>query len=105
MADEDIRMLLEAILDYFLWLEEEPTARRVSERYRQILIDFAIFSMHNDIAWRDMFSFETFREFRNYTRLKKVLPGFQWVAGDGRLVFRKEASHARYRSVPSSVGA
>ena len=72
MADEDIRMLLEAILDYFLWLEEEPTARRVSERYRQILIDFAIFSMHNDIAWRDMFSFKTFREFRKYTRFKKT---------------------------------
>lgn len=74
MADEEVRMLLEAILDYFLWLEaeEELTARRVSELYRQILIDFAVFSMHRDIAWRDMFSFETFREFRNYTRLKKT---------------------------------
>lgn len=76
MADEDISMLLKGILDYFLWLEaeEEPTAKRVSERYRQILIDLAIFSMHNDIAWTDMFSFETFREFRNYTRLKKTAP-------------------------------
>lgn len=74
MADEDTRMLLEAILDYFLWLEavDEPTARRVSEGYRQILIDFAIFSSHNDIAWSDMFSFETFRDFQNYTRLKKT---------------------------------
>jgi hypothetical protein len=34
----------------------------------------------------------------------QVLQGFQWVAGDDRLVFRKEASHARYRAVPSSVG-
>jgi site-specific recombinase XerD len=67
-------MLLEAILDYFLWLEaeEEPTARRVNARYRQILIDFAIFSMHTDIAWRDMFRFESFREFRNYTDLKNT---------------------------------
>ena len=74
MADEDTRMLLEAILDYFsrLEAEDEPTARRVSERYRQILIDFAIFSMLNDIAWSDMFSFETFREFQKYTRLKKT---------------------------------
>jgi hypothetical protein len=54
VADEEARMLLEAILDYVLWLEaeEEPTARRVSELYRQILIDFAIFSMHRDIAWQ-----------------------------------------------------
>jgi site-specific recombinase XerD len=67
-------MLLEGILDYFLRLEavEEPTARRANARYRQILIDFAIFSIHNDIAWRDMFSFETFREFRNYTDLKNT---------------------------------
>ena len=74
MADEDTRMLLEAILDYVLWLkaEEEPTASRVSQRYRQILIDFAIFSMHTDIAWNDMFRFETFREFRTYTRLKNT---------------------------------
>ena len=76
MADEDTRMLLEAILDYFLWLEaeQELTARRVGEGYRQILIDFAIFSMHRDIAWNDMFSFETFRDFQKYTRLKKTSP-------------------------------
>jgi site-specific recombinase XerD len=69
-------MLLEAILDYFLWLEavEEPTARRTNTGYRQILIDFVMFSMHNDIVWRDMFSFETFREFRNYTHLKNTSP-------------------------------
>ena len=74
MADEDTRMLLEAILDYFLWLEaeEKPTARRANARYRQILIDFAIFSMLKDIAWRDMFSFETFREFRKHTHLKNT---------------------------------
>lgn len=74
MTDEDVRMLLAAILDYFLWLEaeEEPTAGRVSERYRQILIDFVIFSSHNDIAWNDMFTFDTFREFRKYTRLKNT---------------------------------
>ena len=74
MVDEDVRMLLEAILDYFLWLEaeDESTARRDSECYRQILINFAIFSMHHDIAWSDMFSFETFREFRKHTELKNT---------------------------------
>lgn len=74
MASKDVRMLLEAILDYFVWLkaDEEPTASRVCESYRQILIDFVIFSMHNDIAWNDMFSFDTFREFRKHSHLKKT---------------------------------
>ena len=36
---------------------------------------------------------------------KKDLPGFQWGAGSDGLVFRKETSHARHRSVSSSLGA
>ncbi len=74
MADEDIRMLLQALLDYFGWLKaiEEPRDKRLSDRYGQILIDFAIFSIHKDIAWKDMFTFDTFREFRKYTALKET---------------------------------
>jgi len=74
VADEDVRMLLEAILDYFVWLKagEETRVSRHSERYGQILIDFVIFSMHKDIAWNDMFTFDTFREFRKYTGLKNT---------------------------------
>ena len=74
MADEDIRMLLQALLDYFGWLKaiEEPRGSRLSDRYGQILIDFVIFSIHKDIAWKDMFTFDTFREFRKYTALKET---------------------------------
>ncbi len=74
MADEDIRMLLQALLDYFGWLKaiEEPRGSRLSARYGQILIDFVIFSIHKDIVWKDMFTFDTFREFRKYTVLKKT---------------------------------
>lgn len=74
MADEDIRMLLQAILDYFRWLKaiEEPRGSRLSDRYSRILIDFVIFSIHKDIAWKDMFTFDTFREFRKYTALTKT---------------------------------
>jgi predicted nucleotidyltransferase len=35
----------------------------------------------------------------------KDLPGFQWVAGRGRLALRKEGSHEGYRSLPACVGA
>jgi site-specific recombinase XerD len=74
VASKDIRILLEAIVDYLQWLKavEEPRANRASKHYSEVLSDFAIFSMHNDIAWNDMFSFETFREFRNYTDLKNT---------------------------------
>jgi len=74
MADEDIRMLLQAILDYFRWLKdiEQPQGKRLTDHYGQILIDFVIFSINKDIPWKDMFTFDTFREFRNYTDLKNT---------------------------------
>jgi site-specific recombinase XerD len=66
-------MLLEGILEYFAWLKvvAQPTASRAHERYRQILIDFVIFSIDNDIAWNDMFTFETYRRFRTQSHVKK----------------------------------
>jgi site-specific recombinase XerD len=67
-------MLLEGVLEYCAWLKvvEHPTSRRAHERYGQILIDFVIFSIDNDIAWNDMFHFDTFRKFRNHTELKNT---------------------------------
>jgi len=74
VADEDIRMLLEAILEYFGWLKatQEPRGSPRSEHYGQILIEFLIFSIHRDIAWNDMFRFDTFRAFRKYSGLKNT---------------------------------
>ena len=74
MASKEVRMLLEAIVDYLQWLraEQEPRASRASKGHGEVLSDFVIFSIDNDIAWRDMFCFETFREFRNYTDLKNT---------------------------------
>lgn len=73
MADEDVRMLLEGVLEYFAWLKavEQPTARKGNERYRQILIEFVIFSVRNDIALNDMFTFDTYRKFRTQSNFKK----------------------------------
>jgi site-specific recombinase XerD len=66
-------MLLEGILEYFAWLKvvAQPTANRAHERYRQVLIEFVIFSIDNDIAWNDMFTFETYRKFRKQSHIKK----------------------------------
>lgn len=68
MADEDVRVLLGAILDYCSWLN----GTRESKYFRDVLIDFTLFSTHKGIGWDDMFTFETFREYRKYTRLKKT---------------------------------
>ena len=69
MADEDIRMLLRAILDYFEGLKssEEPTDSRLRERYGQILIEFLIFAIQKGIDWKEMFAFNTFTAFRKHT--------------------------------------
>lgn len=68
MADEDVKVLLGAILDYFSRLD----GTWESKHFREVLIDFTIFSTQKGIGWDDMFTFETFREFRRYTRLKKT---------------------------------
>ena len=74
MADEDMRMLLHGTLDYFEWRKpvEEPRASRIRDHYGQILIEFLIYALRKDIAWKDMFTFDTFREFRKDTGLKNT---------------------------------
>jgi site-specific recombinase XerD len=68
VGDEDIRRLGQAILDYFDWLSStgKPKKNRLRERYGYILIEFLIFTVHNEIAWKDMFSFNTLRVFQKY---------------------------------------
>jgi len=76
VADEDIRTLLQAILDYFEGLKpaEKPRDGRLRERYAQILIEFLIFAIHKGIHWKDMFAFDTFTAFRRHTGLKNTSP-------------------------------
>ena len=72
MADKDIRMLVEAILDYLEWLNSEGEGQRLSKRCREILIDFILFESNKGITWKNMFTFDTFKEFRKYTSLKNT---------------------------------
>ena len=74
MADEDIRILGQAILDYFDWLKptEKPKEDQLRERYGHILIEFLICAVHKKIAWKDMFTFDTLRVFRKNTGIKSA---------------------------------
>ena len=83
MADEDIRMLLHAILDYFEGLKPAEKVRegRIRERYAQILIEFVVFVIHKGIHWKDMFTFDTFRAFRRDTGLANASRALMSLSG------------------------
>jgi site-specific recombinase XerD len=83
VADEDIRSLLAAILDYFQWLKlaETPRKRRIRQYYSRILIEFLIFSIHQDMAWKDMFTFDTFRTFRDHSGVKNAVRALISLSG------------------------
>lgn len=67
MREEDIRRLAQAILDYTGWLSTAENSRRLREGYRHILIEFLIFTFQKELAWKDMFLFDTLRAFRKYS--------------------------------------
>ena len=72
--NEDLRMLMEAILDYLCMIKSAQVQkeRNSSTRFTQILIDFFTYAMRENTAWKDMFTFDTFREFRKYTSLENT---------------------------------
>lgn len=74
MADKDIRILAGAILDYLYRIKSDQTHsdRRGVVRFTEILTDFLIYTIREDVAWEDMFTFDTFIKFRKSTGLKKA---------------------------------
>lgn len=83
MADEDLQRLFGAILDFFQWLKPTEAARskRGRQYYNLVLIEFLIFTIHRDIAWEDMFTFDTFRAFRDHTGLKGAAQALVSLSG------------------------
>jgi integrase/recombinase XerD len=72
VVDKEIRLLMEAILDYERWVKsiEEERGKRSYLRYRRILIDFLFYVLHKGIAWRDIFTFKTLDAFQRYSGFK-----------------------------------
>ena len=66
MANNDIKMLRQAILDYLAWVNsgEHYAGRPSNIRYREILIDFLFFAIHKDISWKEMFTSDTLKAFQ-----------------------------------------
>ena len=72
MANKDIKMLRQAILDYIAWVDSgKPYRGNPSNiRYRQILIDFLFFAINKEITWKEMFTIDTLKAFQKDSGFK-----------------------------------
>jgi len=91
VADKDIRMLVEAIVDYLEW-EKSIKAHhphRPLIRDSLILIDFLHFAVRNEMVWEDMFALHTLKGFSQFCGFKHAsrslieLSGFLY--GNGKI--------------------
>jgi integrase/recombinase XerD len=89
MGDKDIRMLVEAVVDYLEWEKtiKAHGSHRPITRDSLILIDFLRFSTRGEIAWEDMFTPRTLKEFSEFSGFKHAsrvlteLSGFLYSSG------------------------
>jgi site-specific recombinase XerD len=59
-----MRTLAQAIGDYAKWVKDASKPKS----YTQTLMDFLVFAINNEMAWKDMFTLDTLNAFRNYSR-------------------------------------
>jgi len=66
MADKETTMLVESILGYMDWIKaiEEQRGTVSCLRYTRILIDFLIYIIRNEIAFKEVFTSDTLEAFR-----------------------------------------
>ena len=74
MASKDIRALTEAILSYLYQIRSDKNHKHARDlgRFTEVLTGFLIYTTRQDTAWENMFSFDTFRDFRKASGLKKA---------------------------------
>ena len=89
MADKDIRMLVEGVVDYLEWEKtiKANGVHRPVTRDSLLLIDFLRFTARKDICWEEMFTLHTLKEFCDMSRFKHAsrpliaLSGFLYSNG------------------------
>src|SRR5512136_1981287 len=72
MGDKDIRMLVEATVDYLEWETalKANGAHRPITRDSFILIEFLRFAARKDMSWEEMFTLHTLKEFSQFSGFK-----------------------------------
>jgi integrase/recombinase XerD len=74
VSNKDITMLTSAVLDYLCRIKSDKgnkDSRKVMT-HAEILTDFLIYAIREEITCKDMFTFDTFIKFRNRTGVKKA---------------------------------
>lgn len=90
MADKDIRMLVEAIVDYLEWEQSIKATglHRPLIRDSFVLIEFLRFTTRKDVAWEDMFAPHTLKEFSEFSGFKHasraLIPLSRFLSINGR---------------------
>ena len=74
MANEDIRMLVQAIGDYKKWVKslEDHGRSPHTIRYSRVITDFLLFAISKDMVWKDMFTFDTLEDFLKHCTFKNA---------------------------------
>ncbi|MBW1785718.1 MAG: tyrosine-type recombinase/integrase, partial [Deltaproteobacteria bacterium] len=91
MADKDIRMLMDAILDYMGRVKsvEDQKGAPSPLRYTRILTDFLIYVIHKGIAWEAIFTPATVEAFCTYSGYKGAAGALRalsdYLFGQGRI--------------------
>jgi len=66
-----MRKLAQAIEDYAKWVKsDEDTPKTMN--YTRTLMDFLVFAINNKMAWKDIFTVDTLKTFRNHSRFKSA---------------------------------
>ena len=71
MADGDIKKLAQAIEEYAKWVKPNKDVLKTTT-YTRTLMDFLVFAISNEMAWKDMFTVDTLKAFRKHSRFKSA---------------------------------
>jgi len=80
---KDITMLTRAIVDYLCQIKSDKGNNKSREMIRQteILTDFLAYAIRKEMARKDMFTFDTFIQFRKSTGIKKAARALIGLSG------------------------
>jgi len=66
-----MRKLAQAIEDYAKWVKSDEDTPKTTN-YTRTLMDFLVFTINSEMAWKDMFTVDTLKAFRNHSRFKSA---------------------------------
>jgi integrase/recombinase XerD len=83
VSNKDITMLVSAILDYLCRIKSDKGNKdnRKVMTHKEILTDFLIYAIREEITFKDMFTFDTFMKFRKNTGVKKAARALIGLSG------------------------